>query len=529
MRLRHLVVLAAALVAGCATTPATPPTPPGPPPPKPLSPEAAAFFARAEAPDARGAMVVNLDALDALGLLGKGHVLRQMAGAATTVLPQLVPMPQENEGALLARGAVAASVLRQWAEWPSAQRFGVLLLGGRGLQGSDEELARNVVLALAVEEGSPDNAKLLVGLAALGRSVAEELSREGADVRLALVGSDLCLQGVELKQPVCLRPRRGLMLLGTPAALASLDVAMSVAPETAAAPAASAAAPAPVPLLVGMRVDLGREGRASLALTGRDAVNLVVRVEGTRPHAVSSIDNLVKKFLRDFDERETLKRERISTALTQVKGALAQDTTAPADLKAAANALTVQEVVDAHGYWAQLRQSLQAQPGPDGYTLSLTVPAGMVKDFSEQLGNGGALLVSALGASAAVAIPNFIKYQSRAKQAEVKANLKMAYTAQRAFAAENDRWGRTFEEIGFEPEKGRRYTYCMGSECLPCDRAGCGPAPEPSPCAGITRVGKKLSDGFTLCAYGNVDDDPDLDVWVIDRDGVPQQLNADLP
>jgi type II secretory pathway pseudopilin PulG len=133
-----------------------------------------------------------------------------------------------------------------------------------------------------------------------------------------------------------------------------------------------------------------------------------------------------------------------------------------------------------------------------------------------------------MGVMAAIAIPNFLKFQTRSKQSEVKANLKAAYTAQKAFFAETDRWGRSFEEIGFAPEKGRRYTYCMGKQCLPCDAEGCQVSPPPSPCQGLTSVGKGPQDGFAICAYANLDSDDTWDVWVVDhRDGSPQHLSND--
>lgn len=538
MRTRLTALLAAALFwAGCASTPATPPTPPGPPPPPPLSPEAAAFFARAEAPGTGGALVVNLDALESLGLLGKGNALRQLSGLFGGTLPELVTMGEDKDAALIARGAVAASVLRHWAEWPSAQRFGVIVSHNLlHAKPTPRPPWSQGVVALAVEERSPDNAKLLVGLAALGRSVTEELSREGAQVRLSVKGSDLCVEGAELEVPVCLRPRRGLLLLGAPSALDEVEAAnrapAPAATETSATPVAAAATPAQpaesAPLLVGLRMDMGAQGRASLAFTGRDAVRLAMRVEGTQPRAVSSIDRVVTKFLRDYDTREVEKRERIAQALSEVQAALAQDTTAPAELKASARTLTVEQVVDEKGYWAQLRKSVQVENAtPGAYAVSLTVPAGLVRDFAEQLSGGGAMTAGTLGVLAAVAVPNFVKFQARSKQSEVRANLKAAYTGQRMYAAEKDRWGKTFRDIGFAPEAGRRYTYCMGQECLPCDSQGCAVAPVPPPCQGIAKVGKKLPDGFTVCAFGNVDSDAELDVWVIDQGGEPLQLNAD--
>jgi type II secretory pathway pseudopilin PulG len=347
-------------------------------------------------------------------------------------------------------------------------------------------------------------------------------------VRLALKGTDLCMEGAELEVPVCLRPRRGLLLLGAPSALDRVESTTRAAPAASAVTEASATPVAsPVPLLVGFRVDMGKQGRASLALTGRDAVRLTGRAEGLDPRAVGSIDRVVKKLLQDYDTREQQKRQRIGTALSEVQAALAQDTTAPAELKESARTLTVEQVVDEKGYWAKMRQTLETTPSQDGYTVSLTVPEGLVKDIAEQLTGGGAMTAGTLGVLAAVAVPNFVKFQSRAKQTEVKSNLKAAYTAQRVFAAEKKRWGKSFREIGFAPESGRRYTYCLGTECLPCDRAECTVAADHSPCKGITRVGRKLPDGFAVCAYGNVDTDPDVDVWVIDQGGEPLQLNAD--
>jgi type IV pilus assembly protein PilA len=536
MRSWFAVLLAAALWAGCASTPQPPPPPPQPPQPpplRPLSPEAAAFFSRAETPGQGGAIVVNLDALEALGLLAKGQALRQLAGMVTTILPQLAAVEDEGpNSALLARAAVATSVLRHWAQWPSAQRVGALLLDARALNAPGDQALNDVVLALAVEEGSPDNAKLLVGLAALGRSVTEELSREDAEVRMALRGSDLCVEGRELPSPVCLRPRRGLLLLGTQAALAQVDAApVAAAPAPAATAGETASLPvAPsVPLLLGVHMNLGREGQASLRVTGRDAVQLVARLEGGTPRGVAGLEGVVKKALDAWDAHEEKKRARIGAALGEVRQTLAQDATAPAELKEAARTLTVEQVVDEDGHWAQLRKSVQGVATEGAFTVSLTLPEGMVKDVAEQVNSGGAMAVSTVGILAAIAIPNFVKFQSRAKQSEVKANLKSAFIAQRMYEAEKDRWGKSFKEIGFAPEPGRRYTYCLGAECLPCDKEGCGLAPDPSPCKGITKVGRKTAEGFTICAYGNVDNDPELDVWVIDQTGEPQQLNSDLP
>jgi type II secretory pathway pseudopilin PulG len=510
-----LVTLLTALWIGCTTTPSTPPAPP---PPPPLSPQAAAVFARAEAPGPGGALVVNLDALEALGLAPKGPTLHQLASMSTTVMAQLAAGEGE-EARLFARGAVAGALMREWAKWPNLRRFAFIVPTDRVLRAGPEALPLEVVGAVAVDEGSPDNAQLLAGVVALVRAVAEELSREGSEVRVALRGQDLCVEGAELGMPMCVRPRPGLMLFGTPEALSAFEALPPVS-----APAATAGE---APLLLGLRVDLGAKGRGRLAISGRDAVRLALNVEGASPKDVGMLDAVVKKSLSDYDAHQVEVRQRIAAGLAEVQRAIAQDPAAPPSMKQAASALTAERVVDEKGYWTQTRQSLRMSSTQDSFALALTIPAGAVKELADQLSGGGAM-VPMMGVMAAIAIPNFLKFEARSKQSEVKANLKAAYTAQKSFMAEQDRWGRSFEEIGFAPEKGRRYTYCMGKQCLPCDAEGCKVAPPPSPCQGLTSVGKGPQDGFAICAYANLDSDDTWDVWVVDhREGSPQHLSND--
>ncbi|WP_422724014.1 type IV pilin protein [Hyalangium rubrum] len=514
MRLR-LVALFAALAVGCATTPSTPPPPP---PPPPLSPEAAAVFARAEAPGPGGALVVNLDAFEDLGLAGKGPTMDQLAGMASTVMAQL-SVGEGSEARLFARGSVAGALLRQWAKWPGVRRIAFIVPTDRALRQGPEVLPNEVVGALAVDEGSPENPELLAGVASILRAVAQELGREGAEVRMALRGQDLCVEGSELGTPVCIRPKRGLLLFGTPTALTAF--------EALPPPTAPAATPGEAPLLVGLRVDLGAKGRGRLAFTGRDAVRLSLNVQGAAPKDIGMLDAIVKKSITDYDTHQAEVRQRVAAGLAEVQKAVAADATAPASLKQATSALTAERVVDEKGYWTQTRQSLQVSSTQDSFSLAFTVPEGSVKELADQL-SGGGTPVAMMGILSAIAIPNFIKFQGRAKQSEVRANLKAAFTSQRVYFQEKDRWGRSFEEIGFSPEKGRLYTYCMGKQCLPCDKQGCQVAPPPHPCQGLTSVGQGAKDGFSVCAYANMDSDDTWDVWVIDQDGEPEQLSNDL-
>ena len=50
------------------------------------------------------------------------------------------------------------------------------------------------------------------------------------------------------------------------------------------------------------------------------------------------------------------------------------------------------------------------------------------------------IVVAIIGILAAIAIPNFIKFQARSKQSEAKSNSKAMFTAEKAFFAEKDRY-----------------------------------------------------------------------------------------
>ena len=519
MRLR-LIALLATLGLGCATTPATPAEPPLPPPPPPLaalSPEAAAFFARAEAPGPGAALTVDLDALQRLGLVGKTFTLHQLASVSAAVLSQL-SSSDSPEAQAFARGAVVSALLREWAKWPNVRRFGFFVPSDRFLVGGERAVASSAVAALAVDGDSPDNAQLLAGVVALVRSVAEDMAREGAPVRVSLRGQDLCVEGATPEMPMCVRPQRGLILFGSPDALSGL----AALPP----PSAPAATAGQAPLLMGFRLNLGPKGRGRLSFTGRDSVRVVLELEGASPRDIGTVDAVVKRGLSEYDSHQEQVRQAVAAGLAEVQRSIAQDASAPASLKQAASALAAQGVVDDKGYWAQLRQSVQVVSTQDRFSMELTVPAGAVKELSDAIATGGSSMVL-MGGMAAAAIPNFMKFTERSAQSEAKANLKSAFTGQRALFQEKDRWGRSFEEIGFSPEKGRRYTYCMGKQCLPCDKAGCKVSPSPSPCEGLTSVGQKPGEGFSICAYANLDSDDAWDVWVVDQYGEPQHLSND--
>lgn len=72
------------------------------------------------------------------------------------------------------------------------------------------------------------------------------------------------------------------------------------------------------------------------------------------------------------------------------------------------------------------------------------------------------IVVAVIGILAAIAVPNFIRFQARAKQAEAKTNLKAIFTGQRTRFAESEAFSVRMGEIGFAPERGNRYSYDLG-------------------------------------------------------------------
>src|SRR5919109_5353128 len=73
------------------------------------------------------------------------------------------------------------------------------------------------------------------------------------------------------------------------------------------------------------------------------------------------------------------------------------------------------------------------------------------------------IVVAIIGILAAIAIPNFIKFQARSKQSEAKANLKAAFTAEKAYIQEKDSYNTLIGIVGFSPERNNRYAYFLDS------------------------------------------------------------------
>ena len=84
------------------------------------------------------------------------------------------------------------------------------------------------------------------------------------------------------------------------------------------------------------------------------------------------------------------------------------------------------------------------------------------------------VVVAIIGILAAVAVPQYQKFQARARQSEAKIALAGVYTAEKAFATENGSFTSCLQQIGIGSDSGiRYYTVGFNDEAA---TSGCGPS-----------------------------------------------------
>jgi len=138
------------------------------------------------------------------------------------------------------------------------------------------------------------------------------------------------------------------------------------------------------------------------------------------------------------------------------------------------------------------------------------------------------IVVAIIGILAAIAIPNFIAYQAKSKQAEAKVALGAIFTSAVAYQAETA--PQTYAPpaigmIGYTPSGQPRYSFWYATDATP---GGPGPGTPtifpgaPAVVAGSCNTGVAPATGatvaasptgFTAGAIGNVDGDIACDEW----------------
>jgi type IV pilus assembly protein PilA len=148
------------------------------------------------------------------------------------------------------------------------------------------------------------------------------------------------------------------------------------------------------------------------------------------------------------------------------------------------------------------------------------------------------IVVAIIGILAAIAIPNFLQYQAKARQSEAKTNLGGVFVSETSFLGENSRYG-TFSETGFQlAGTTNRYTYrspvtqagtaagasvgegtTQGADVYATSagsNATGGSILAPSGtyvAAAATVPGSGIAAMFTATAVGNIDGDSGTDNW----------------
>ena len=131
------------------------------------------------------------------------------------------------------------------------------------------------------------------------------------------------------------------------------------------------------------------------------------------------------------------------------------------------------------------------------------------------------IVVAIIGILAAIAIPNFMTYQAKARQSEAKVNLGGVFTTATSYFAENNTFSTaTGDTLGYKPAGTSKYALYYGGTA-----AGNTITPSASQftCAtmgtfvgGIVPAGSGAGAiGFTAGAQANIDADTTCDEWVI--------------
>ena len=160
------------------------------------------------------------------------------------------------------------------------------------------------------------------------------------------------------------------------------------------------------------------------------------------------------------------------------------------------------------------------------------------------------VVVAIIGILAAIAIPQYQRYQSRARQSEAKVALSSCYTAEHGFFAQDGTFSSCLRQLGVDGSSVQKRFYSFGFETAAAAGTRCGPTgngacnifvysgnADYSVCAtpdmqfpltarvnttfvdpGNAAYGTVISQNtFQAIAFGNVSPDLLTDIWSIDH------------
>lgn len=111
------------------------------------------------------------------------------------------------------------------------------------------------------------------------------------------------------------------------------------------------------------------------------------------------------------------------------------------------------------------------------------------------------IVVAIIGILAAIAIPNFLRYQAKTKQSEAKTNLSSIWTAQITYFGEHDVYTSSLANLSWAAEGTTRYTYSIFAAS---------------------------NSAFTAMATANIDTDATVDTWTINQTKILDNATNDV-
>jgi prepilin-type N-terminal cleavage/methylation domain-containing protein len=117
------------------------------------------------------------------------------------------------------------------------------------------------------------------------------------------------------------------------------------------------------------------------------------------------------------------------------------------------------------------------------------------------------IVLSIIAILAAIAIPNFLSYRTKARQAEAKIQLKAIHTSEMGYFTENNYFTPDVYALEWRPQTDLYYRYSVGVGFMG------NPDPVGSPMNNAPADADAFN--FTAVAWANIDKDEAVDTWQV--------------